>query len=115
MSTTAKPPPFFTAAQLACVVYQTGPRAFIYAENGVPIGATSIKEEALAWQRNARAALAAQTPAQRQAAYLHKLHQDLWVNFKLFGLLGLTLAFVLAQGVYIGRYLPPASAAESAA
>ena len=62
-----------------------------------------------------RAALAAQTPAQRQAAYLHKLHQDLWVNFKLFGLLGLTLAFVLAQGVYIGRYLPPASATESAA
>lgn len=62
-----------------------------------------------------RAALAAQTPAQRQAAYLHKLHQDLWVNFKLFGLLGLTLAFVLAQGVYIGRYLQPASATESAA
>ncbi len=63
----------------------------------------------------ARAALATQTPAQRQAAYLHKLHQNLWVNFKLFGLLGLTLAFVLAQGVYIGRYLQPAGATESAA
>ena len=59
-----------------------------------------------------RAALAAQPPAQRQAAYLHKLHQDLWVNFKLFGLLGLTLAFVLAQGVYIGRHLPATAAVE---
>jgi intracellular septation protein len=62
-----------------------------------------------------RATLAAQTPAERQAAYLHKLHQDFWVNFKLFGLLGLTLAFVLAQGLYIGRYVQPAGAARSAA
>jgi intracellular septation protein len=28
---------------------------------------------------------------------------DTWVNFKLFGLLGLTLAFVLAQAVYLTR------------
>lgn len=28
-----------------------------------------------------------------------------WVNFKLFGILGLTLAFVLAQGVYLAPYL----------
>jgi intracellular septation protein len=54
-----------------------------------------------------RAALRAQAPAQRQAAYLHKLHRDFWVNFKLFGLLGLTLVFVLAQGVYVSRHLPP--------
>lgn len=59
-----------------------------------------------------RAALTALAPAQRQAAYLHKLHQDFWVNFKLFGLLGLTLAFVLAQGVYVSRHLPPAAGAS---
>lgn len=29
-----------------------------------------------------------------------------WVNFKLFGLLGLTLVFVLLQGVYLSRHLP---------
>jgi intracellular septation protein len=62
-----------------------------------------------------RADLAGQAPAQRQAAYLHKLHQDLWVNFKLFGLMGLTLAFVLAQAVYIGRHMPRQDAAGSAA
>lgn len=54
-----------------------------------------------------RTALAALSPAERQAAYLHKLHQDIWVNFKLFGLLGLTLLFVLAQGVYLSRHLSP--------
>ena len=29
---------------------------------------------------------------------------DTWVNFKLFGLMGLTLAFILIQGVYIARH-----------
>lgn len=29
---------------------------------------------------------------------------DTWVNFKLFGVLGLTLAFVVAQGFYLMRY-----------
>lgn len=29
-----------------------------------------------------------------------------WVNFKLYGMLGLTLIFVLAQGVYLARYMP---------
>jgi intracellular septation protein len=64
-----------------------------------------------------RAALATRSPAERQAAYLHKLHRDRWVDFKLFGLLGLTLAFALAQGVYISRHLPvtPAPSGESAA
>ena len=59
-----------------------------------------------------RAEVAVLAPAQRQAAYLHKLHRDLWVNFKLFGLLGLTLAFVLAQGVYVSRYMPAADGAS---
>jgi intracellular septation protein len=30
---------------------------------------------------------------------------ETWVNFKLFGLLGLTLAFVLGQGLYLARYM----------
>ena len=38
---------------------------------------------------------------------------DTWVNFKLFGGIGLMLLFTLAQGLYIGRHLPdePAEAA----
>ena len=30
---------------------------------------------------------------------------DIWVNFKLFGTLGMTLLFVLLQGVYLSRFL----------
>lgn len=35
---------------------------------------------------------------------------EVWVNFKLFGTLGLTLAFVVAQALYMGRHViePPA-------
>lgn len=38
-----------------------------------------------------------------------------WVNFKLFGGIGLMLLFTLAQGVYIGRHLPEEPADGSAA
>jgi len=31
---------------------------------------------------------------------------DTWVEFKLFGLLGLTIIFVLAQAFYLARYIP---------
>lgn len=31
---------------------------------------------------------------------------DFWVNFKLFGMLGLTLAFALLQAAFLARYLP---------
>ncbi len=31
---------------------------------------------------------------------------DVWVNFKLFGTLGLTLAFVVVQGLLVSKYLP---------
>lgn len=34
------------------------------------------------------------------------LAQDIWVNFKVFGLLGATLVFTLLSGVYIFKYLP---------
>jgi intracellular septation protein len=35
-----------------------------------------------------------------------------WVNFKLFGLMGLTLAFALAQGVWIARKADAAAGAD---
>lgn len=37
---------------------------------------------------------------------VYTLSEEAWVNFKLFGLLGCTLVFVLAQGIYISRHLP---------
>jgi intracellular septation protein len=30
---------------------------------------------------------------------------DVWVNFKLFGLIGLTMVFVIAQAFYVARYI----------
>jgi intracellular septation protein len=30
--------------------------------------------------------------------------EDTWVNFKLFGILGITFAFVIGQAFYLGRY-----------
>lgn len=36
----------------------------------------------------------------------YRFSQDAWVNFKLFGLLGLTLVFLVVQAVYLARYLP---------
>lgn len=35
--------------------------------------------------------------------------EDTWVDFKLFGLLGLTLVFVIAQAFYLARYIPSTS------
>ena len=40
---------------------------------------------------------------------------DLWVNFKLFGTLALTLLFVIGQGLYLGRYLTDDRAGASGA
>lgn len=31
--------------------------------------------------------------------------EETWVNFKLFGMLGITFAFVIGQGFYLGRYI----------
>ena len=33
--------------------------------------------------------------------------EETWVNFKLFGMMGLTLVFVFAQAFYLGRYMEP--------
>ena len=37
---------------------------------------------------------------------------DTWVNFKLFGGIGLMLVFTLAQGLYLSRYLPDEPSAK---
>jgi intracellular septation protein len=36
---------------------------------------------------------------------VYNFDTETWVNFKLFGLLGLTLAFVIAQGFYLARHI----------
>ena len=38
--------------------------------------------------------------------------EETWVNFKLFGMLGITLAFVIAQSFYLGRYIIDENAEE---
>ena len=38
--------------------------------------------------------------------------EDTWVNFKLFGMMGLTLLFVLAQAFYMARHMPDEQATE---
>lgn len=35
----------------------------------------------------------------------YQYDEDTWVNFKLFGLMGLTLVFIILQGIYISRYI----------
>ena len=38
---------------------------------------------------------------------------DIWVNFKLFGVLGLMLAFMVAQGFYLHKHMPQLPPAEA--
>ncbi len=40
---------------------------------------------------------------------------DAWVNFKLFGLMGLTFAFILIQGLYISRFTQQIDSEETTA
>jgi intracellular septation protein len=39
----------------------------------------------------------------------YRFSEDVWVNFKLFGVLGLTLVFALAQGVWLASKMPAES------
>ncbi|MEE8428464.1 MAG: septation protein A [Gammaproteobacteria bacterium] len=39
--------------------------------------------------------------------------ENTWVNFKLFGMMGLTLVFVIGQTLYLARHLEPAGKDES--
>jgi len=41
-----------------------------------------------------------------------KTRMDTWVNFKLFGLLGMTFIFVIAQALYLARYMTPQEDSE---
>lgn len=55
-----------------------------------------------------------ETPTEkRQQNYLEKVHQSRWVDFKLFGLLALTVIFVLGQGFFIARYVIPQNSPEN--
>ncbi len=38
---------------------------------------------------------------------VYNFDTDTWVNFKLFGMMGLTVAFVLLQAVFLSRYIKP--------
>jgi intracellular septation protein len=42
----------------------------------------------------------------------YSFDEETWVNFKLFGLMGLTLLFALAQGFYLARHMPVEAPAE---
>ncbi|MDH3589326.1 MAG: septation protein A [Gammaproteobacteria bacterium] len=44
---------------------------------------------------------------------VYNFSENAWVNFKLFGMLGLTLVFALLQGFWIARKLPPEEVAKS--
>ena len=37
----------------------------------------------------------------------YNFSEDVWVNFKLFGLLGLTIVFIIAQSFYLYRFMNP--------
>lgn len=43
----------------------------------------------------------------------YNFSEDIWVNFKLFGLLGLTILFIIAQSLYLYRYMTPEDADEA--
>ena len=38
-------------------------------------------------------------------AFSGEFSEQAWVNFKLFGMLGLTLVFIIAQGIYMSRHI----------
>jgi intracellular septation protein len=43
---------------------------------------------------------------------VYRFDTETWVNFKLFGMLGLTVLFVVAQSIYLARYLPEVKTEE---
>lgn len=42
----------------------------------------------------------------------YSFNEEIWVNFKLFGLLGLTFAFLIAQSFYMARHMKEAPSEE---
>lgn len=43
----------------------------------------------------------------------YTMSEETWVNFKLFGMLGLTLIFILLQGFYISKHMEPETSEEN--
>jgi intracellular septation protein len=43
-----------------------------------------------------------------------RAQEETWVNFKLFGMMGLTFAFVIAQAFYLARHVRDDEAEEAA-
>jgi len=39
---------------------------------------------------------------------IYNFDTDTWVNFKLFGMLGLTILFIIAQGIFLMKHIKPA-------
>jgi intracellular septation protein len=37
---------------------------------------------------------------------INNFDTDTWVNFKLFGMLGLTFIFIIIQALYLSKYMP---------
>ena len=35
----------------------------------------------------------------------YSFSEDIWVDFKFFGMIGLTIVFIIAQGIYLSRYI----------
>jgi len=44
---------------------------------------------------------------------VYSFDTDTWVNFKLFGMMGLTLAFVLIQALFLSRHINPEDEPEN--
>ena len=45
-------------------------------------------------------------------AFSGQFSEEAWVNFKLFGMLGLTLVFIILQGIYLSRHIQNAPSEE---
>ncbi len=54
---------------------------------------------------DAKQKIAATSENQRAQEYLLSIHQEQWVNFKLFGMLAMTVLFILLQGIYLSRHI----------
>ena len=44
---------------------------------------------------------------------VYNYDMDAWVNFKLFGVLGLTIVFIIIQAIYLTRHVAPDEQDES--
>lgn len=64
-----------------------------------------LKQEYDSLSNAAQQQIATLTASERADEYLASVHQQLWVNFKLFGMLAITVVFIVLQGLYLSRHL----------